>query len=687
MQVPTSSSEFQAASGTLDAMKVNENKTAKLFHMMSSTLYTDKYMSILRELCSNARDSHVEAGKLDTPFAIIAPSEDYLYLTVSDVGTGLTYEKAKRTILEFLSSTKDEGTTADDFIGGWGIGAKVPRAYTDNYQVHLRKSGVEWIVQIINDAAGLPFQMLMSEHKTHKPDGVDMVVPIQPLHVRQWREKVYDYVHHTNYNVIAYMGKGEVVKPKKPYRVFDFENFKLEVREFSGYSSSRDIKVIYGGMVYEIPSGMQLVDQKQRILKKTRSGYNLYLRFDMPNSLRCGLSREQLEVDEANRLAIYKALLVIEDQLAMATGRAGVVDSDNTLTLRSISEVQKLNEKFLEEEKATETSVLRAIALKSNTEVKFSPDGLQKPLFTYKGWSVEYVFQILHMPMSEDDVKELSKVTVIYSDKFLTKKDLASAAGIKKFLVHCPIKTDSEDVAKAWAAERKDLEGCELNFVFTESTRTIAARKRSFERYAVCAVTGKRLKLSTSEPIVLLEDKSQAWKVIVSGDACFVPAKSFKMKNVPEGTVILQKDYVPNKESFGKLNGCKTDRLWYKSLQSAVKQLQKISGFNSGNLPSALYKQRRVLEESLSGKVYVLREAYGNLSAIEAVYGEQNLSGVQAEYEFEADMRKVNSYLAMVERSKNLFTVLDVDNVLKEYKNGNPQAMKVFLLFDLEQFA
>ncbi len=49
-----------------DSMRIDTSKQAKLFHMLSSTLYSNKVAAVIRELASNGYDSHKAAGKLDT---------------------------------------------------------------------------------------------------------------------------------------------------------------------------------------------------------------------------------------------------------------------------------------------------------------------------------------------------------------------------------------------------------------------------------------------------------------------------------------------------------------------------------------------------------------------------------------------------------------------------------------------
>ena len=121
-----------------DVMNVDASKQEKLLFMLSDKLYSNKFKSIIRELASNARDSHSDAGVIE-PFVITAPTDDKPELSIEDFGTGLDYETAKKTILMFLGSTKDydddkTGQLASQSIGGFGIGSKSPRAYTPDYR-------------------------------------------------------------------------------------------------------------------------------------------------------------------------------------------------------------------------------------------------------------------------------------------------------------------------------------------------------------------------------------------------------------------------------------------------------------------------------------------------------------------------------------------------------------------------
>lgn len=108
--------EVQSNNVRIDANNINFITT-----LLTSNLYSLPIESFLRETVSNAWDSQVEAGNINTPILIkISPvvgTIDNLQISVRDYGTGLSPERFDSIYRNIGSSTK---RTSNEYIGCLG---------------------------------------------------------------------------------------------------------------------------------------------------------------------------------------------------------------------------------------------------------------------------------------------------------------------------------------------------------------------------------------------------------------------------------------------------------------------------------------------------------------------------------------------------------------------------------------
>lgn len=143
--------------------------SAKAFKLLSSNLYSDKPLAIVREIGCNALDSHFMANKVDVPFKIVLPSDMHPYFEVIDYGTGLNDDQVKNIFTTYFESTK---TTSNDQIGAMGLGSKSPFSYTDAFEVFARQDGVQNMYTCFLNQSGAPELFLIETQKDDPEKGI-----------------------------------------------------------------------------------------------------------------------------------------------------------------------------------------------------------------------------------------------------------------------------------------------------------------------------------------------------------------------------------------------------------------------------------------------------------------------------------------------------------------------------------
>jgi hypothetical protein len=106
--------------------------SAKAFEVLSSNLYQNKILAVIREISCNAADAHRMVGIPLSQIKVHLPNFTEPYFSVRDYGPGLSHADVLSLYTTYFRSTKDNDNSQ---IGGFGLGSKSPFAVADQFTV------------------------------------------------------------------------------------------------------------------------------------------------------------------------------------------------------------------------------------------------------------------------------------------------------------------------------------------------------------------------------------------------------------------------------------------------------------------------------------------------------------------------------------------------------------------------
>ena len=198
----TDNVEIRGAASAASSFSIAMNP--KAFRVLSSNLYQNKIGSIVREISCNASDSHAAAGNPEKQFEIHLPDGFEPWFSVRDFGIGLSPEQVRTILCVYFASTKDQ---SNDAVGAFGLGAKTPFAYTDQFNVTSVYNGRKYLFAAFINSEGIPDITLMLEEATDEPNGVEVKLPVEKKDFRDFQNEVRTQLRFfpvkpliTNYN-------------------------------------------------------------------------------------------------------------------------------------------------------------------------------------------------------------------------------------------------------------------------------------------------------------------------------------------------------------------------------------------------------------------------------------------------------------------------------------------------------
>jgi len=192
------------SAGISASNQFNIAQTSKMFKILSDSLYSDKVMAVIRELATNAYDSHISAGNKN-PFLVKLPTSADPNFSVRDYGTGLSQEDMENLYTTYGASNKND---SNDFVGCLGLGSKSPFAYTKSFTTTSYYNGKQYTYIAAIDDTGVPTLNLIHSTDTNEPNGLEIGFAVKQYDFHEFSQKAIRVFHYFKRKPIITGGVG-----------------------------------------------------------------------------------------------------------------------------------------------------------------------------------------------------------------------------------------------------------------------------------------------------------------------------------------------------------------------------------------------------------------------------------------------------------------------------------------------
>lgn len=289
------------STGTVTAMKLDEDAHSTIFEIFTSGLYSDPIGSIIREITSNCFDSHVEAGTDNPKNPVVVKLTNEVsgtFISFIDKGVGMSPDRVHNIYGTYFKSTKNQ---TNNQIGGFGLGGKTPLAYTESFFLITRHNGIEYTYNIFMGNES-PMVELLSQESTKKVNGSEVKILIKPNDVTAFEKKTLRQLYY--FENIVFEGFSDY------YVSNEYTIAKGDTFLYRGDTYSRSMHVCLGKVAY--PINFEALDVEE-------SDYKLpvAIKIEIGELDNGGVtrSREELKYTDANKKIILKKMNAVKAEL------------------------------------------------------------------------------------------------------------------------------------------------------------------------------------------------------------------------------------------------------------------------------------------------------------------------------------------------------------------------------------
>ena len=286
-----------------EAFEVKAN--AEFFEMLSSTMYPNQKLAVVREVLCNSWDAHLMVGKADTAVEVTITDKE---MSFRDFGPGISRDKIIQIYCTYGGSTKTHDGVQ---TGGFGLGSKSPFAYSKHFTVVSCHDGKRTIYAASRGSAetqGRPdFRPMVADLPTTET-GITVTIPLMsPVDKRKFERLVKD---------LAYLGGMNVKLNGDQLKRLDWSKVELPFaalpsRLIGEHHGEQDgLYVRYGAVVYPVNISDERISVAFSGAKMLHRAVNMgaIILVAPPNSLSVAPSRETLTYNERTQDCIINLI-------------------------------------------------------------------------------------------------------------------------------------------------------------------------------------------------------------------------------------------------------------------------------------------------------------------------------------------------------------------------------------------
>lgn len=228
---------------------------SSLVHVMSilTNLYTDPYLAVIREYSTNARDSHIAAGRKDVPIVVKLPTIVDPTFKVIDTGVGMSKQDISEIYTSYGMSTK---TQSNEFNGTLGFGCKSAFAVCNQFALESVKDGMKYVYSFHLEKDSYGASSLLYSGETDEPNGVSVSIPIPVSDIPEFMDKARVFYYTFGAEVIFRSDRKD--SPLSSCKYTNDITYTCPVTGIMTVSSFNKIKknvsgVLMGGVLYPHP--------------------------------------------------------------------------------------------------------------------------------------------------------------------------------------------------------------------------------------------------------------------------------------------------------------------------------------------------------------------------------------------------------------------------------------------------